>query len=104
MSEKLQNTAHTWVDPDDAPELTDEFFENGTWQLGDKLISRTEAQTMLAKRRGRPLGSVKADSKVAIKLRVDPQLLAQFKATGNGWQTRIHEAMQEWIKSHPAGQ
>ena len=101
MSEKFQNTAHTWVDPDDAPELTEEFFENGVWQMGDNPITRHEAQKIFSKRRGRPVGSVKSDSKVAIKLRVDPQLLAQFKATGNGWQTRIQEAMQEWIKAHP---
>ncbi len=27
------------VDPDDAPELTDEFFERGEWKIGDKVVS-----------------------------------------------------------------
>jgi hypothetical protein len=36
--------------------------------------------------------------------RVSPDLLAglvALKATGKGWQTRVNEAMREWLKSHP---
>jgi uncharacterized protein (DUF4415 family) len=53
-------------------------------------------------RRGRPVGSVKADSKVAVKLRLDPDVLAGLRATGRGWQTRVNEQMRDWLKTHSA--
>lgn len=43
-----------------------------------------------AKPRGRPTGS----SKVAISLRIDADVLAKFKATGPGWQSRINDALR----------
>jgi hypothetical protein len=49
MTAKKSNTQSTWVDPDDAPELTDEFFKNGVWKIGDKEVSRAEAQKVLKK-------------------------------------------------------
>lgn len=50
------------------------------------------------KRRGRPVGS----GKTQIALRVDNDTLAAFKATGKGWQTRMNEALREWLARHPA--
>jgi uncharacterized protein (DUF4415 family) len=40
------------------------------------------------RRRGRPAGSIKANAKVSINLRIDPDVLAQWRAHGKGWQTR----------------
>jgi len=51
-------------------------------------------------RRGRPVGSNKADAKVAVKLRLDPDVLAALRATGRGWQTRVNDTMREWVKTH----
>ena len=51
------------------------------------------------KRRWR--GTQKAPFKVSTTLRLPPEVLAYFKATGPGWQTRIGEALKEWIKAHP---
>lgn len=50
------------------------------------------------KRRGRPAGS----DKTQIALRVDNATLAAFKATGKGWQTRMNEALRDWLKTHSA--
>lgn len=100
MQEKSQNSAPEWVDPDDAPELTDEFFERAVWSDGKNVITKEQGQSLLAKRRGRPVGTAKTDNKVAVKLRIDPDTLAAFKATGRGWQTRINDAMREWVKAH----
>ncbi|WP_235514184.1 BrnA antitoxin family protein [Acidovorax sp. Root217] len=48
----------------------------------------------IAKRKaGRPRGSVKADAKVSTTLRLDPEVLAAFKATGAGWQTRVNDLL-----------
>ena len=54
----------------------------------------------LAEKRRRR-GTQKAPRKVSTTLRLPPEVLAYFKATGPGWQTRIGEALKEWIKSHP---
>ena len=47
------------------------------------------------RRRGRPAGS----DKTQIALRVDNDTLAAFRATGQGWQSRMNAALGEWVKS-----
>jgi uncharacterized protein (DUF4415 family) len=51
-------------------------------------------EQVVARRRGRPVGSVAAVSKDAVKLRLDPDVLAALRATGDGWQTRINEMLR----------
>ncbi len=46
--------------------------------------------------RGRPSGS----DKTQIALRVDNDVLAAFRATGKGWQTRVNAALRDWLKTH----
>lgn len=55
----------------------------------------TEALPDLAAavRRGR--GPQKAPKKVQISLRLDPAAVEAFKATGDGWQIRIGEAVKQ---------
>ncbi|WP_245606909.1 BrnA antitoxin family protein [Simplicispira psychrophila] len=60
----------------------------------------TEAEWEQAKplvRRGRPLGS---GTKTQVTLRLDVEVLARFKATGDGWQTRINDALKSWVQTH----
>jgi uncharacterized protein (DUF4415 family) len=97
MNVKSQNSPTAWVDPDDAPELTDEFFEKGIWRIGDKIVARNEAQAEAGKRRGRPAGS---GTKISTTIRFDAEVLAAFKATGDGWQTRMNDALKDWLRSH----
>ena len=78
--------------PDDAPELTDEFFEKGVWKVGDKIVTRDEARAEMGRRRGRPAGS---GTKVSTTIRFDADVLAAFKATGDGWQTRMNDTLKE---------
>lgn len=51
-------------------------------------------------RRGR--GPQKAPAKELISLRVSPDVLTRFRATGDGWQTRMDEALREWIERREA--
>ena len=69
-----------WIDPDDAPELDDEWFDKATFKIGDKII-----------RRGRPAGSAKR----LVSLRIDEVVLDRFRADGPGWQSRINEALRK---------
>lgn len=52
-------------------------------------------ETIAARKRGRPVGSVKAAPKVALNLRLDPDVVAVLRATGPGWQTRVNTILRE---------
>jgi uncharacterized protein (DUF4415 family) len=43
----------------------------------------------------RSRGPQKAPTKKLISLRVDPDVLAKFKATGTGWQGRMNDALRK---------
>ena len=58
-----------------------------------KLFGARTAAAML-KPRGRPKSP---DSKVAISLRLPPETLARWKATGPGWQTRMADILRESV-------
>ena len=89
---KGKDTATGWVDPDEAPEWTDEVFDRAAIYDGDKLIR--PAQGTLT-RRGRP----KLDSpKRQVTLRLDQEVLDGFRETGPGWQGRINEALRKSLK------
>lgn len=63
-----------------------------------ELAAAFEAE--IARRKGgRPKAAV---TKQTIALRVDPDILAAFKATGPGWQTRMHDALKDWLARHHA--
>jgi uncharacterized protein (DUF4415 family) len=86
MAEKLNVGGGKWQDPNDAPELTDEFFEQATIHDGARVI-----------RRGRLKA---AHTKTQVTLRLDADVLTALKAlkaTGPGWQTRANTGLKHWI-------
>ena len=80
MPVNSDGTKTEWVDPDDAPELDDAWFDKADFMIGDKVI-----------RRGRPPGSTKR----LVSLRLDKAVLEHFRATGPGWQSRINQALRK---------
>jgi uncharacterized protein (DUF4415 family) len=48
-------------------------------------------------RRGRPPA---ATTKERITIRLSPDVLERFRATGPGWQTRVDAALKDWLESH----
>jgi uncharacterized protein (DUF4415 family) len=75
-NEDAQITAAALTDPDNLP--------------------LTDAELSQFKRiRGRPLGS---GIKEQVTLRIDTEILEQFKAMGSGWQTRINDVLRDWAK------
>jgi uncharacterized protein (DUF4415 family) len=85
MNAKAKNSPPIWVDPDDAPEITDEWIAEADQYIGDKLV-----------RRGRPAGS----HKTATTIRFDDEVLTAFRAGGPGWQTRMNDALKDWLRTH----
>jgi uncharacterized protein (DUF4415 family) len=70
---------------DEAPELDDAFFERAVFEINGVEVPKPA-------RRGRPRVE---RPKIAVKLRLDPDVLDGFRATGPGWQTRINAALRE---------
>ncbi|AJX33984.1 BrnA antitoxin family protein [Burkholderia oklahomensis] len=48
-------------------------------------------------KRGRPPHEV---PKVQLTVRYDVDIVDAFKATGEGWQTRMNDALREWLREH----
>ncbi|MGF6920401.1 uncharacterized protein (DUF4415 family) [Paraburkholderia sp. 40] len=38
--------------------------------------------------------------KVLLTVRYDADVVDAFKATGEGWQTRMNDALRDWLKDH----
>ena len=95
MNARLPNTAPAWVDPDDAPELTEADFARGTWSIGDKQVTREQAQVEIARRVGRPPAAVVRPS---VTMRLDADVLARLRASGKGWQTRVNAILREAVE------
>ena len=45
-------------------------------------------------------GAQKAPVKERITIRLSPDVVQRFRATGDGWQTRVDAALQDWLKTH----
>ena len=80
MTAKKPTTPATWTDPDDAPELPEAFFQTADRYEGAVL-----------KPRGRPRA---ASTKEPVNIRLDADVLAALRASGDGWQTRINDALR----------
>ena len=94
MSGKQQNTDPDWIDPDDAPELGDHFFDNAEVRDGARLV-RAATDTMA--RRGRPPLEASSRRK-PVSIRLSPRVLNYFRQTGPGWQSRISEILERHIE------
>lgn len=84
MTVNKQDLKHTL--DDDIPELDDDFFQRAELKEGEKLI-----------RAGRPK---LANPKEKVTIRFDAEIVDYFKSTGKGWQTRMNDALNEWMKEH----
>lgn len=73
-------TAAAMADPDAVP------FTDAEWVQVKPLV-----------RRGRPLGS---GTKTQVTLRLDVDVVEKFRASGEGWQTRINDALRSWVQTH----
>ena len=75
-------TKHDWTDPDDAPDLS-----SPEWR---EQLDKAPVQ------RGRPKAEI---TKISTTIRLDADIMAHFRAGGAGWQTRINDALRDWLKA-----
>jgi len=45
-------------------------------------------------------GPQKSPTKERITIRLSRNVVRSFRATGEGWQTRVDAALQDWLKKH----
>jgi uncharacterized protein (DUF4415 family) len=69
---------------EEIPELTEEWFARGEWHIGGVPVAR-----------GRPKSQ---NPKEHVNLRLDPDVLAHFRAGGAGWQSRINATLRKAAK------
>ncbi|HLD84607.1 MAG TPA: BrnA antitoxin family protein [Coxiellaceae bacterium] len=59
-----------------------------------------EMVEMIRNRKVGQRGPQKKPTKISVTMRYSPEVVVYFKSTGNGWQTRMDEALKDWIKKH----
>jgi len=89
MKKKSDTSKNTWKDPDDAPAWTQEQLERAQLADGEKIVRL--ASGTLTRPRGRPK---KENPKELVRIRLSPEVVRHFRASGKGWQTRIDEALK----------
>lgn len=84
------------------PELIDD--ENPEWKEAEFKRARPAAEVLPealhAKLGIRRRGPQKTPTKQTVTIRLSPDVLDAFRATGSGWQTRVDAALRDWLKSH----
>ncbi len=88
MTGNNANLPVSW-DDDDLPEWTEDQFARAQFSIGGKIIR--PAQGTLTKP-GRPPS---ANPKRQVTLRLDPDVIEKFRATGKGWQSRINAELRK---------
>jgi uncharacterized protein (DUF4415 family) len=83
------------------PELVD--ADNPEWTVAEaRKASSFSAlpKTLQTKLARRTRGAQAAPTKARITIRLSPDVVETFRATGTGWQTRMDAALQDWLKTH----
>jgi len=93
MRKNAKNSAPVWNDPDDAPELGDDFFDRAELKYGDHVLR--PAQGTLTKR-GRPR---LANPKRQVTLRLDADLIERLRQSGPGWQSRVNAILRKAVRA-----
>jgi uncharacterized protein (DUF4415 family) len=78
--------------------------ESAAWANAFVTHSLPELRRELAERREkrRVRGPNQAPTKERVTLRLSPEVAQFFRASGKGWQTRVNDALREWVNTHGA--
>lgn len=85
---------------DENPEWTEEDFSRAVHFESPVRLSEIDPSTFERLMRR---GPQKAPTKVAVSLRLSPDVIKHFKDGGPGWQTRIDDALRKVAKLKKAG-
>ncbi len=77
----FESGAAEWTDPDDAPEINEEWLDAARWEIGGQLVEPP-------RRRGT----------VEIRLDIDADVAAVFRTSEPGWETRVNEVLRKAVR------
>lgn len=92
---EIINAKRGHVSADDAPATKPDDWDNPF-----ATHSADELRKVVAERHTR--GPNKNPTKEQVTVRYSPEVLAYFRATGAGWQTRMDEALREYVARQKA--
>lgn len=91
MTARERSTSPSSLEIDDAPDLSlpgwRDKFAAADLRQGDRVLKR-----------GRP---VVERPKISTTIRLSADVVEHFRAGGRGWQSRIDEALSDWIAGQP---
>ncbi|SFV01812.1 Uncharacterized conserved protein, DUF4415 family [Methylobacterium sp. 174MFSha1.1] len=93
-TEEARIQAQIANDPD-APEMTDEQAA----QMRPFSEAMPDLYATWKRRPGRPKAEV---TKIPVKLRLDPDVVEGYRATGAGWQTRMNDVLRQGLSPCPS--
>ena len=82
------------------PELIDD--ENPEWTADDfaRAVTFDKLSPTLRTKLAKGRGPQEAPTKERITIRLSHEVVEQFRATGQGWQTRMDAALKDWLNTH----
>ena len=82
--------------------LIDEAGEVRELDADDLALFRPVEEVLPAslRKKLRVRGSQKAPTKERVTIRLSADVVARFRATGAGWQTRMDAALKDWLRTH----
>jgi uncharacterized protein (DUF4415 family) len=72
-------------------------IERGIAVDPDTFVPTDEQFAQMKRRGGRPK---LAKPKEAVTVRYDADIIERFRASGDGWQTRMNNALRDWLQTH----
>ncbi|MBK6853067.1 MAG: BrnA antitoxin family protein [Burkholderiales bacterium] len=87
------------IDNDD-PEADEAWFAKArpAKEMLADMMGDAASKEMLKLKHGRPPSTA---PKEHVNIRLDADIVQSFKLTGDGWQTRLNNALREWLSAHP---
>ena len=93
LKEKPAEISQEDWDSVDNPEWTKEDFKRA--RPAKEVLPSALYEALVERRKRGQRGPQKAPVKVPVQIRVDPDVLNAYKATGSGYQTRMAEALRK---------
>ncbi len=81
------------------PELIDDLNPEWTREEVSRAVPFSGLPASLRDKLG-GRGPQKFPTKERITIRLSREVVEQFRASGDGWQTRVDAALKDWLKTH----
>ena len=83
------------------PEFIDEENPEWTEESSRRSMAFSELPSSIQENLKSTRGPQKEPTKERISIRLSREVVDEFRKTGRGWQSRIDQALKDWLKSHP---